>query len=40
MRVPEAAVHEDSQAMFRQNYIRFARQILAMKPKSVSHRMQ
>ena len=38
--MPEAAMHEDYRAVFRQNNVRLAGQVLSMKPVSVAERMK
>jgi hypothetical protein len=40
MIVPETAVHEDSDPMSRENYVRPARKIFAVQPKTISARVQ
>lgn len=38
--MPEAAVDENRQPVFGQNYVGFAGKVLAMHAKSIAHRMQ
>ena len=38
--MPEAAMNEKGEAMFRKNDVRFTGKVFAMEPKAIAHGMQ